>query len=504
MQGNILVDIVMPDRQTGVRIKPVIPSYGLSLLKAMMPDWVTARVHDERTMGVYDVSKWQPDILCLSYLTTGANRAHRISQQARDCNSRNSAPIKIAHGGIHATSLPLEAIEYADGVLQGETNAPFLDVFLRHIWESKPGEKVITRMRNIPGTIEHPVVDRSWTNPKDYIIPWTIQSSVGCPFGCHFCSVTAVSGRNMRARELTCLAADIASLPRGVVAIIDDNFLWGSAQRYVDHCRMVADLLRRSGHKWVAEVTPRTLIEAQARLKREGSSYDILADWAEKRCGGLFFGLETVGEDKAGLSKVKDQAETLELIKKCQDLGIMVLGAFVLGVGQNETTDHAKRILEFAIKAKLDYAQFAFNTPEPGADGFLTYFRAGWFINSNWDDYDANHVVIKHPGWTPETGETALDMCYKEFYSWCGMKARFLSDPLAALLNPSALRRIAQSFAINAPIALTNARKPGRPVRPATECRFSDAVIKHVQAIPEKGHLFDVREPNDGISVFLD
>lgn len=459
----VVIDYVLPDRRHSQgKQKAPLPSYTLALLLAQTPKTllgqpVVARVHDEQAHGPYAVRFAQPDLLCLTYLTTGAPRAFELSQEAKLARSHSGRPVRVLHGGVHATSLPLEALEYSDVVVRGETTPEFQRRVFEEAIQLPPGEKRSFRVRDIPSRLVRPPADWSWMDPANYILSPSIQTSVGCPFHCGFCSVTEVFGASMRATCETSLIEELERAPRGrLLAIIDDNFLQGVQPRHVEHCLQVARLLHEHGRKWVAEVTVRTLIEARERLRQERAGFDLIEFFARNGCRGFFFGLESLDEEGHGLKKAIPVARSLNLIRDCQANGIGVLGAFVLGVGPDETPDTAKRLLEFAVEtARLDFAQFSINTPMPGAHNFMEGVQNRSIFSFDWELYDAEHCVMRHPRLSPEALEEQHRWLYTEFYSLASIQRRFDLLPLLGL-NPAAWRRALACIPANLILHHTN------------------------------------------------
>jgi hypothetical protein len=172
-ERTIVIDYVLPDRRhsQGVQKAP-LSSYTLALLLAQTPREllgcsVTARVHDEQARGPYDPALSQPDILCLTYLTTGAPRAYDLSDRARRAKSHSGAPIKVIHGGVHATSLPREALLHAHVAIRGEVTPDYQAHILQRALEMDAGDHDIMRLPNPPDVITRPPADWSWMRRKD-------------------------------------------------------------------------------------------------------------------------------------------------------------------------------------------------------------------------------------------------------------------------------------------------------------------------------------------------
>lgn len=513
--STIVVDYVRPGSclERGKRKAPM-SSYTLALLLAQTPKEidgrpVLARVHDEQVGGLYDPTAARPDILCLTYLTTGAYRAYEISDLAMRSTSHTGAPIKVVHGGIHATTLPREALLHANVAVRGEVTPEFQARLLGKALGMAPDEKTALRLASHPDVLSRPPADWSWMRRKDYLLAPTVQTSVGCPFHCDFCSVTEVFGPGMRAVDRNTLESELAGLPRkALLAIVDDNFLQGIQPLHTDHCLESTALFKQMGFKWVAELTARTLIEARKKLAAERPGFDLIEYFADHGCRGLYFGIETVSEGHAGLKKARSNQETIEMLRACQANGIGVLGAFVLGVGPDETPEDADRLLEFAIEdARLDFAQFSINTPMPGARNFITGVRDGTIFNFDWELYDAEHCVMRHPRMSPELLEETHGRLYREFYAYRSTFKRF--GHLALLsMNPNLWKRLAVGLSANLYLHKTEKKWNKRLVRAdAREIVAAPdlVVLEHVREAlaesPERpGDLFNLRRA-DGFSV---
>jgi len=425
--AKIIIDYVIPDRivreEMGNRKMP-LPPMSISLLRAMTPPSLRgydliARCHDEHTMGPYDVRAQKPDIVAVSALTTAARRAYAILTEARETLSWQSRRVRSLIGGIHATALPLEAIHYADGVVRGETPPVLLEAALewcieqieeegseRRVFEHAPNARMETLERR-------PIPDRSWYDPKRYLLPNTLQTSVGCPFDCSFCSVTYEYGMKQRHTDYEDLEKEIAQLPRRLTAIIDDNFLPNPRG---EHAKRVCQMLRHHRIPWVTELTALTLF----RNWRE-----LVPLFSRSCCVGIYMGIESI---TAKLAKSTSLQNYIDLIRCIHDHGMGVLGAFVFGVHDDEGPGVFEETVEWARKAKLDYAQFSINTPEPGARDYEHAVRNNLITDWNWEHYDAEHPVRRFANITQEQMYQGLRNAYKWFYGLSSLKERMLGQ----------------------------------------------------------------------------
>ncbi|MDH7570661.1 MAG: cobalamin-dependent protein, partial [Armatimonadota bacterium] len=427
--SKLRIDYVVPDRvlqspDTAPRKPPMAPM-GISLLKAMTPASlrgydITARCHDEQTMGAYDVTKEKPDIVAISALTTSARRAYKIIQDAHRTLSWQARRVRSIIGGVHATALPVEAIHYADAVVRGETPPVLLETALdwtiRQIEEDRNDKCVFEHdVDASTSTLEpRPAPDRSWYNPKDYILPVTLQSSVGCPFDCSFCSVTYEFGMKQRHPDYDALDREVAGLPKGhIVAIIDDNFLPNPRG---EHARRTCEILRRHNVKWVTELTALTLYK---------NWRELVPLFARSGCVGLYMGIESID---GGMEKSTDLQTYVDLVNCIHDHGMGTLGAFVFGVRDEDGPDVFERTVEWAKRTKFDFAQFSINTPEPGARDYEHAVRHGLLTDWNWEHYDAAHPVRRFARISQEAMYEGLRNAYKWFYGLPSLRHRMLGQ----------------------------------------------------------------------------
>ena len=413
------IDYVLPDPQSGEkgsRRKAPVPSTTMALLLAQTPREINgvpvqARVHVECADGPYDVAASRPDILCFSMLTTGAPRAYEISRQARDCRSDSGGRIAIVMGGIHPTALPLEALGHADAVVCGET-PPELQVevlsWAAGTLDRKPEPRTFQLTGPPPQVLVTPCPDFSWMRPRDYILPRVLHTSVGCPYNCSFCTATRIFGAKMRPVAYDLIERDVKALGPGLVAIIDDNFL---AHKPYDHARKVCEIMSRLGRHWVAELTARDLWHDP----------ELIPLFSSSGCYGIYTGIESVRQK---LPKGLHPHEYKDLVARCHDNGMLVLGAFVFGVGDDEDEGIFEETISFTEKIALDFAQFSINTPEPGSRDFEHAVRSNLIVDWNWEHYDGAHPVRTFERMSVERIYQGLRDAYLWFYSLGSMRRR--------------------------------------------------------------------------------
>lgn len=426
--GPLRIDYVVADVPPNPSFawhKTGIPPLNISLLRAMTPPSldgrdIIARCHHERTMGRYDVCAERPDILALSVYTPGARRAYELAAESRSATSQHGEHIRLLAGGHHATALPLEAIAHVDALVRGETTSELLTAVLRWLVqqiEKGSDEKRIFELSPAVSTAAippRPIPNRTWYNPFRYYMSNGLQTSLGCPFACHFCATTFAEGALFRPVDYAALDAEAATLRRGgITALIDDNFLPTSEG---DHARRVCDILRKHHVHWQAELTALTL----HRNMRE-----LVPVFARSGCEVLFFGFETI---RGGMAKSADLDRYAELIRCCHDHGIAVIGAFVFGVDDDEDASIFEQTVEWATAVQCDYGYFAINTPYPGAADFEEAVRNDLIIDWDWEHYDTWYPVRRFAKISPQAMYEGTRQAFRWFYGNSSVRRRTLGQ----------------------------------------------------------------------------
>jgi radical SAM superfamily enzyme YgiQ (UPF0313 family) len=193
--------------------------------------------------------------------------------------------------------------------------------------------------------------------------------------------VTAFNGRRLRRRDVDDVLAEVESLPRGnrirrkVIPFVDDN--------------IAADPGR-------AKELFRELIPMNIRWGSQASitfarDEELVALAAESGCHFLFIGLESMSrkalaEMGKAQNRVEEYADALRLLRK---YGIHVMGAFVFGFDCDDASSFTDT-LDFAMRNKIQVAQFAHLVPYPGTRLYRELLAAdrvepGFWFEPSWD-----------------------------------------------------------------------------------------------------------------------
>lgn len=376
------------------------PRLSLTHIAALTPPDIEVSITDESVSAI-DYDK-DVDLVGISAMTYLAPRSYEIARRFREKG------VKVVFGGIHATALPHEVIQYADAVVIGEAE---------NVWETllndfKNGEmKHFYRSDKIADLINlpHPRLDLLKENA--YRTVNSVQTTRGCPHGCDFCSVTDFFGKSYRSRPVEDVIREVASLKGDDLVFVDDNI--GGNRRY---SKNLFEALIPYKKKWASQCSI-TLADDEELLK--------LA--AEAGCVGMFVGVESISQENLksvskGFNKVRRYEEA---IKKFHDNGIMFHAGIIFGF-DGDDDGVFERTLEFLEKNKVELTLFNLLTPLPGTALFKRLEAEGRLIDRDWSKYNGGYVVFKPQLMTEEALSEGYFWAYHNFYSISSMTKRLL------------------------------------------------------------------------------
>ncbi|MFZ1946873.1 MAG: radical SAM protein [bacterium] len=376
-----------------------VPPLSLGILASLTPRNIEVNLLDENMQDL-DFSD-APDLVGITCLTASAPRAYEIAEAYR---ARGS---KVVLGGIHATAMPLEAMNHADSVVLGEAEG---------VWGQLLKDFRAGQMKRFYGGIRPDASEifaprRDIYDGKGYFVKGVIQTSRGCPFGCDFCSVQKFFGNTFRFRSVMSVVDEVRALATRFVVFVDDNIA-GSRNHFRELCAALAPLKVR----WIC----------QAPIDI-GRDLDLLNLMRRAGCRGVFVGFESIVP--ASLKEVGKGFNVVdrfkEHIERIHDNGMGVEGAFIFGFDHDDR-DIFKRTLDFIVRAKIDFAQFGILTPFPGTKLFNRMRREGRMLSEDWEQYDIAHTVFRPALMTPEELNRGRQWVEDQFYSLGSTARRML------------------------------------------------------------------------------
>jgi radical SAM superfamily enzyme YgiQ (UPF0313 family) len=384
-------------------------------------------VIEEISAPDYQTLDFQPDIVCLSSISSTAPRSYELADYYR----QQGLPVVL--GGAHPSFLPLEGLEHADYVICGEGDEALSELINAletggslagiHNLCYRDGDSIRQNpWRPFLGDLDSlPIPNynliHGWKakNKRGVV---SIATSRGCPFNCSFCSVILLFGRKHRVYSIDRVIAEIRQngLQSRHIFFCDDNFT-ADRQRTKELCeRIIAEGIK---------------IEWSAQVRVESAKDpELLGLMAKAGCYIVFVGLESINP---ATLKAYNKSQTVEGIKDCvtnfHKFGIKVHGMFVFGSEE----DHFQVIrdtVKVSRQMDLDSLQYLILTPVPGTAFYKEMEAQNRIICRDWSQYDGHHTVFQPRQFTPYELQLETTRAMKKFYSWPSVIKRIIARDL--------------------------------------------------------------------------
>lgn len=408
-----------------------MPRLGLPILGTQLKE---AGYRVELYMGTGDSLPW-PKILDaglvgISTTTATCREAYQIAGMLR------SFEIPVVIGGIHASFLPDEALQFADFVVRGEAEYNFLPL-VKSIESGRPpldipgisywrdGEPVHNPDQAEKVDMDsYPIPDLNLLERASKMRSIPVMTSRGCPFDCTFCCVTKMFGRRYRHRCSESILQELAAYEGKHIFFCDDNFTAAP--------HLTKELLRG-------------IIDRGIRLKGWGAQVrvdaardDELLDLMRRSgCSIVYIGFESINpETLKAYNKQQTVEDIKEAISRFHQYGIRIHGMFVFG-GDADTADTIRQTADFALEARIDTIQFMVLTPMPGTPFFDRLEKEDRILTYDWSLYDGHHTVFKPVLMTAEELQAETVKALKRFYALPNILRNVPHTGWASALNRS-------------------------------------------------------------------
>lgn len=391
-----------------------IPPLNLAIVAALTPGHWEVKISDEN----YIHHLFEPaDLVGLTGYTSNAPRAYEIATAYREKG------IKTVMGGIHASMLPEEALQYVDSVVVGEAENVWGEVVsdfergqLKKIYRGEMGK-----------TIHQPMPRHDLIHP-DYIFG-SIQTTRGCPFDCDFCTVSAFNGKQFRYRPLPDVLEELKAINKKFLLFVDDNLVGYSKHSYERSIELFTKMREMNIRMdWMAQVSMNVADDER-----------VLKAAAKSGCRNLFIGFESDDEhqlqamDKK-LNLKRGVKKYDEVIRKIHKHGISVLGAFIFG-HDTDTPDSMQKRAKYIVNSGVDIMQFTVLTPMPGTRLFNRLSAEGNITACNyprdWRLYDALRPVATTPEMKTEEMNHLMKQVFTLAYNRNTCRKKFLRTLLS-------------------------------------------------------------------------
>ena len=316
-----------------------------SYLRLKHPE-VEVRLLDGMISDVYPlIEKYKPDVLGLTAVTPQAPEAYRLADWIRE----NRYAKLVVMGGVHASVLPMEALEHVDVVVRGFGELAFCSI-IEAFGNGKEIPKVI--QGTLPERLDDlPSPDFKLVNLRNYLqhgppfpgLDYPIMSLVtarGCPFRCPFCHN---SSRTYKVSYFSAerVVSEILYVHNrfGVTSFFfnDDEFLFN-----VKRLKELAVLFKKHGIdkwiKWGCQARVKTLTVPVLKLAKRMGCKIISPGFESGNPRSLKY-------LKCGTTTLEDNARAIRLAK---EVGIMLGGSFIYGL-PDETLAEMKMTFQWIL-----------------------------------------------------------------------------------------------------------------------------------------------------------
>ena len=210
------LELVSPFKKLSHNIGQIfqLPQMALALIAGITPEDIDVSITDEMVRPI-DFDK-PADLVGITVNTKTAVRAYKIADEYR----RRGVPVIL--GGIHPKVARKEAIQHADSLVLGE---------VEEVWDLLLEDFKKGFMKEYYSSDVYPNLDilhiprRDLLPEGNYETINLVQTSRGCPFACHFCTVSALYGKGVRLKPVDNVIAEIETLRGDEIFFVDDNIV---------------------------------------------------------------------------------------------------------------------------------------------------------------------------------------------------------------------------------------------------------------------------------------
>lgn len=346
------------------------------------------------------------DLVGITMLTCQAKRGYELGNHFR------KRGIPTICGGSHPSFLPDECLRHFDSVVVHEAE---------NVWPAlmadftAGGLKPIYRSDQPADLSALPIPRKDLFNgPKSTLNAQVLQTGRGCPFGCYFCTVTTVYGKELRTRPVAHVMEEIRKYPAKTFFFVDDNIFFSRSYAY-ELFEALIPLKIRWG--------------SQGSLDRICRDDKLLALAARSGCMSLFVGIESIDQEVLNSAhKAHNKVKNYEReIQKIHRAGINIIGAFMFGFEQ-DTPATFEKVREFAVRNRISVLSSGILTPFPGTQLFEKLDREGLIQDYDWSRYDGGHLVWKHPLFSKAEIDWEKNRLSADFYSVPSILKRFWAN----------------------------------------------------------------------------
>jgi radical SAM superfamily enzyme YgiQ (UPF0313 family) len=359
-----------------VDVHAMSPPLALGIIAALTPEHWSVEILDE---NFEDFSYREADLVGITAMTASVNRAYELAGIYREKG------VKTVIGGIHASMMPEEAMDYVDCVVTGEAES----VWAQLITDFEQG-KLQRRYDGKLLPMDHAPLPRRELFHPGYTYA-NIQTTRGCPMKCDFCSVHTFNGSHYRERPVEEVLDELETIPHQRVYFVDDNIIGYSKKSKERAKKLFKGMIDRGIQKdWYC----------QASLN-VADDEEVLRYMADSGCRMILIGIESEKvhqlEEANKILNLRMGIDSYnEVFDRIHQYGISVLGALIYGLDSDTEQDLFDRT-RFAIECRMDAMQATIVTPLPGTALFNRLKAEGRLLftdyPADWERYHFMEVI---------------------------------------------------------------------------------------------------------------
>jgi radical SAM superfamily enzyme YgiQ (UPF0313 family) len=315
------------------------------------------------------VSDYAPQVIGISVKTATANVSAQIISRLK-----NVFPgITYVAGGPHITLCGKEFLqenkEIDLGVI-GEGEASFVELIkniqnaqqdvskISGIFYRQSGNLILNTAYRHPDISKIPFPVFEAAKDIDFTeFRYPLLTSRGCPYGCIFCCVGLISGKQWRGREPEDVVSELAQAKEAyqmsLFEIMDDNFTL-DVKRAKKICRLI--IKKKLNLSWWCH----------NGLRADGLDQELLNLMKKAGCTSIALGIESGDESVFNNinkgEKLSDIVKAVKMIKKAQ---IKCVGYFIVGL-PGDSSESTKRSVRFQRGLGLSDFKYNILIPYPG------------------------------------------------------------------------------------------------------------------------------------------
>ncbi|MBS3773247.1 MAG: B12-binding domain-containing radical SAM protein [Candidatus Thermoplasmatota archaeon] len=391
------------------------PSLTLPQIAAVTPEKHNVRILDENFEPVRYDGDW--DLVGISCLTMTAPYAYRMADRFRERG------IPVVLGGYHPTACPEEASQHADAIVIGEGEGGWPE--LLHDLENNGKLKQFYGRDSCvqPEQIPEPRMDLVRYQP----LTGCIQTQRGCPHACEFCSTSAFLGRQVRARPIPNVVAEMKKIPNKLIIFRDASLTINPPYSRKLFNEMIRQDLNK---KWIANGNINM-------LSRDEEFLDLAR---EAGCIAWFVGIESISPEslKEAHKTSNTASKYRQAIKTIRDHGMAVIAGIIFGF-DHDTPDIFDTTLEKMLEWEIDVGEFNILTPYPGTALFDRLDEEDRIFTKDWSKYTQSNVVYEPKNMTPEELMEGTKRVIDGYYNVPQSLKRVLGTMKISKLAPTSL-----------------------------------------------------------------